>query len=70
MSDKKQAVEEATNEVVANIETATGPTETVEAQLEQETAIPQVDFTSTVPPEEFLLNCTKDRKTPASLLIR
>ncbi len=56
MSDEKQAVKETTNEVVANTETATEPTETVEAQAEQETATPQEDSTPTVSPEEFLSN--------------
>ena len=56
MSDENQAVEETTNEVVANTETATEPTETVEAQAEQETATPQEDSTPTVSPEEFLSN--------------
>ena len=56
MSDENQAVEETTNEVVANTETATDPTETLEAQVEQETATPQQDSTPTVSPEEFLSN--------------
>jgi small subunit ribosomal protein S1 len=56
MSDEKQAVEVTTNEVVANTETATEPTETVEAQAEQETATPQEDSTPTVSPQEFLSN--------------
>lgn len=56
MSDEKQAVEDTTNEVVANTETAAEPTETVEAQAEQETATPQEDSTPTVSPEEFLSN--------------
>lgn len=56
MSDEKQSVEDTTNEVVANTETAAEPTETVEAQAEQETATPQEDSTPTVSPEEFLSN--------------